>query len=74
LAGAGIARLADWVAETQVKAGRLVRVCPDYRLTSSNGQDPQMHAVYPSGELPARVRELLHALRKAGEGAPDRKD
>ncbi|MFI7857468.1 LysR substrate-binding domain-containing protein [Pseudomonas promysalinigenes] len=74
LAGAGIARLADWVAETQVKAGRLVRVCPDYRLTSSTGQDPQMHAVYPSGELPARVRELLHALRKAGEGAPDRKD
>ena len=50
----------------QVKAGRLVRVCPQYRLTSSSGQDPQMHAVYPAGELPARVRDLLAALRRAG--------
>lgn len=72
LAGAGIARLADWVAQAQVKAGRLVRVCADYRLTSSTGQDPQMHAVYPSGELPARVRELLLALRQAGQAASDR--
>jgi DNA-binding transcriptional LysR family regulator len=72
LAGAGIARLADWVAEAQVKAGRLVRVCADYRLTSSTGQDPQMHAVYPSGELPARVRELLLALRQAGSAASER--
>ncbi|MBI6944283.1 LysR family transcriptional regulator [Pseudomonas putida] len=67
LAGAGIARLADWVGEVQVRAGRLVRVCAGYRLTSSTGQDPQMHAVYPAGELPARVRELLLALRRAGE-------
>ncbi|WP_207878300.1 LysR family transcriptional regulator [Pseudomonas sp. 32_A] len=66
LAGAGIARLAAWVGEAQVKAGRLVRVCPQYRLTASNGQDPQMHAVYPAGELPARVRHLLAALRRAG--------
>ena len=49
-----------------VKAGRLVRVCPQYRLTSSNGRDPQMHAVYPAGELPTRVRDLLAALRRAG--------
>jgi len=72
LAGAGIARLADWMGEAQVRAGRLVRVCPDYRLTSSTGQDPQMHAVYPAGELPARVRELLLALRKAGEAGIQR--
>lgn len=69
LAGAGIARLADWIAEPQVQAGRLVRVCADYRLTSSTGADPQMHAVYPSAELPARVRELLLALRQAGSVA-----
>jgi len=25
-----------------------------------------MHAVYPAGELPARVRDLLAALRRAG--------
>ncbi|MFT8231866.1 LysR substrate-binding domain-containing protein [Pseudomonas guariconensis] len=65
LAGAGIARLADWVAEPMVHAGRLVRVCTDYRLTSSSGQDPQMHALYPAGELPVRVRELLQWVRRA---------
>ena len=65
LAGAGIARLADWLGEPEVSAGRLVRVCPDYHLTSSTGQDPQMHAVYPAGDVPARVRELLQALREA---------
>jgi DNA-binding transcriptional LysR family regulator len=68
LAGAGIARLADWVGEAQVEAGRLVRVCPTYRLTSSTGRDPQLHALYPAGELPARVRDLLEALRRADPG------
>ncbi|ANC02822.1 LysR family transcriptional regulator [Pseudomonas putida] len=65
LAGAGIARLADWLGEPQVQAGRLLRVCPAYHLTSSSGQDPQMHALYPPGEQPARVRELLQAMRRA---------
>ncbi|HEK1685475.1 TPA: LysR family transcriptional regulator [Pseudomonas putida] len=65
LEGAGIARLADWLGEPQVQAGRLLRVCPAYHLTSSSGQDPQMHALYPPGEQPARVRELLEALRRA---------
>ncbi|MFJ2982198.1 MULTISPECIES: LysR substrate-binding domain-containing protein [unclassified Pseudomonas] len=74
LAGAGIARLADWVGEAQVRAGRLVRVCPQYRLTSSTGQDPEMHAVYPAGELPARVRELLQAIRLAGAAGTQRPD
>jgi DNA-binding transcriptional LysR family regulator len=65
LAGAGIARLADWLGEPEVRAGRLVRVCPEYHLTSSTGEDPQMHAVYPAGDVPAKVRELLQALREA---------
>ncbi|QVM93465.1 LysR family transcriptional regulator [Pseudomonas entomophila] len=65
LAGAGIARLADWLAEPHEQAGRLVKICPDYHLTSSSGHDPQMHAVYPAGNMPARVRELLQALREA---------
>ncbi|WP_460418810.1 LysR family transcriptional regulator [Pseudomonas sp. microsymbiont 2] len=68
LAGAGIARLADWLGEPEVLAGRLVRVCPDYRLTSSSGHDPEMHAVYPAGAVRARVRELLQALREARPG------
>lgn len=70
LAGVGIARLADWMAEPEVEAGRLVRVCPDYKLTSSSGESPQMHAVYPAGNLPLRVRALLEMIRGVG-GSPE---
>lgn len=66
LAGIGIARLADWLAEPEVQAGRLRRVCPEYRLTSSNGDSPQMHAVYPAGNLPLRVKALLEVIRGFG--------
>jgi DNA-binding transcriptional LysR family regulator len=65
--GAGIARLASWLAEPAVKEGGLVRVCPAFRVTSSNGQDPQMHAVYAAGRQPRRVRMFLAALRAAGQ-------
>ncbi|WP_350649310.1 LysR substrate-binding domain-containing protein [Pseudomonas sp. HY13-MNA-CIBAN-0226] len=67
LAGIGIARLADWLAEPEVQAGRLRRVCPEYRLTSSNGDNPQMHAVYPAGNLPLRVKALLEVIRAFGD-------
>ena len=67
LAGIGIARLADWLAEPEVQAGRLRRVCPEYRLTSSNGDNPQMHAVYPAGNLPLRVKALLEMIRAFGD-------
>ncbi|ROM94557.1 LysR family transcriptional regulator [Pseudomonas brassicacearum] len=67
LAGVGIARLADWVAEPEVEAGRLLRVCPEYTLTSSGGESPQMHAVYPAGNLPLRVKSLLQVIRGFGE-------
>ena len=63
LAGAGIARLADWQAEPEVQAGHLVRVCPDHTLTSSTGENPQMHAVYPAGNLPLRVKFFLETVR-----------
>ncbi len=72
LAGVGIARLADWLAEPEVEAGRLVRVCPEYKLTSSSGENPQMHAVYPVGNLPLRVKSLLEVIRGFGESL-DRK-
>ncbi|AMB87519.1 LysR family transcriptional regulator [Pseudomonas agarici] len=67
LAGVGIARLADWLAEPEVELGRLVRVCPEYRLTSSNGENPQMHAVYPVGNLALRVKMLLDLIRAFGD-------
>lgn len=68
----GIARLADWLAEPEVEAGRLIRVCPEYTLTSSVGESPQMHAVYPAGNLPLRVKALLEVIRGFGESL-DRK-
>ncbi|SEB94117.1 transcriptional regulator, LysR family [Pseudomonas saponiphila] len=67
LAGVGIARLADWMAEPEVQAGRLMRVCPEYKLTSSSGESPQMHAVYPAGNLPLRVKALMEMIRDLGE-------
>lgn len=45
-AGVGVGRLAGWVAHSAIEAGTLVRVCPAYRLVSSTGDNPQMHAVY----------------------------
>jgi DNA-binding transcriptional LysR family regulator len=61
-AGMGIARLSDWLAEPRVAAGRLRRVCPEFRLVSARGEDPQMHAVAAQRRLPARARLLLETL------------
>lgn len=66
LTGVGIARLADWLCLPAVTAGQLVKICPDWRLTSSTGLDPQMHAVYAGERLPRRVRLFLNALQAAG--------
>jgi DNA-binding transcriptional LysR family regulator len=66
LSGAGIARLADWLGEPAQASGQLIRICPDWRLTSSSGLDPQMHAVYAGERIPRRVRLFLEALRAAG--------
>jgi DNA-binding transcriptional LysR family regulator len=63
LAGAGIARLADWVAMPAVKRGELVKVCPDYRITSSSGMDPCMHAVHGFSYMPKHVRLFLDEMR-----------
>jgi DNA-binding transcriptional LysR family regulator len=65
-AGVGIGRLANWVAQPALKAGTLVQVCPAYRLVSSTGHRPQMHAVYGSKGLPRRTKVLLDALRAIG--------
>ncbi len=63
--GLGVGRLAGWVAQPAIKAGTLVRVCPAYRLVSSSGHSPQMHAVYGSRGLPRRTKVFLDALRTA---------
>jgi DNA-binding transcriptional LysR family regulator len=63
--GLGVGRLASWVAQPAIEAGTLVRVCPAYRLVSSSGHSPQMHAVYGSRGLPRRTKVFLDALRAA---------
>ncbi|WP_028534903.1 LysR family transcriptional regulator [Paludibacterium yongneupense] len=62
-AGLGIARLADWLAAEACRAGRLQRVCPDWRVVSSRGEDPVMHAVSAHRSLTRNVELLLEALR-----------
>lgn len=65
--GMGIARLANWLSEPAVREGHLIKVCPAYRVTSSSGLDPQMHAVYASSRQPRRIRLFLEALRGAAK-------
>ena len=69
--GAGIARLASWLAEPAVASGALLRVCPAYRLTSSKELDPSIHAVYGSARLPKGARLFLEYVRKKGLEIPD---
>ncbi|WP_051710413.1 LysR family transcriptional regulator [Andreprevotia chitinilytica] len=58
LAGAGITRLPDYLAATDVSAGRLIRLLPDFELT---GQP--LYLVYPQRlPQPAKVRALIDFL------------
>lgn len=66
LSGAGIARLADWLCRPAELSQQLIKLCPEWRLTSSSGIDPQMHAVYAGERLSRRARLFLEALRASG--------
>ena len=71
LEGAGIARLASWLAEPAVASGGLVRVCSAYRLTSSKELDPSMHAVYGTSRMAKGARLFLEYVKKRGLEIPD---
>ena len=73
VAGAGIGRLASWVAQPYLQTGALVRVCPGYSLVSASGQAAQMHAVYSAPGLPRRSKVILGKLRSAALAAGLRK-
>jgi DNA-binding transcriptional LysR family regulator len=73
LAGAGVGRLASWVAAPYLQSGALVRACPAYTVVSASGQPAQMHAVYGSRSLPRRTRVFLDALRQAARQAKFRR-
>jgi DNA-binding transcriptional LysR family regulator len=63
IAGAGIARLADWIAAPAVKRGQLVKICPAYRIASSSGMNPCMHAVHGFSYMPKHIRLFLDEIR-----------
>ncbi|SEL11522.1 DNA-binding transcriptional regulator, LysR family [Pseudoxanthomonas sp. GM95] len=66
LAGEGIARLASWVAQPLIDEGRLVRICPGYRVVSSTGKQAEMHAVYQGPTPSAGTKAIIKALRALG--------
>ena len=64
LAGAGVAVLPDYLAEEDVRAGRLVALLAQYRLPEGG-----IHAVYPGRQPPAKVRSFIEYLRGRLAGA-----
>jgi len=58
LAGAGVAVLPDYLAEEDIRSGRLVVLLAQYRLPEGG-----IHAVYPGKQPPAKVRSFIDHLR-----------
>jgi DNA-binding transcriptional LysR family regulator len=58
LADAGIGVLPDYLAEADIRAGRLVVLVAHYRLPEGG-----IHAVYPGRQAPAKVRTFINHLR-----------
>jgi DNA-binding transcriptional LysR family regulator len=70
LAGAGLSVLPDYVVASDLLAGRLVRVLPDWKLPSGG-----VHAVLPAARFrPAKVGRFLELMRadslRITEGRP----
>lgn len=65
--GVGIGRLPTFVANPEIKAGRLAPLFPDYEMPGKT-----MYAVYPERQfLPAKVRAFIHFMaEKFGEEIP----
>jgi DNA-binding transcriptional LysR family regulator len=59
LAGAGVAVLPDYLAEEDIRSGRLVALLAQYRLPEGG-----IHAVYPDKQPPAKVRSFIDHLRQ----------
>ena len=58
LAGAGVAVLPDYLAEDDIRAGRLQVLLPQYHLLEGG-----IHAVYPDPQPPAKVRAFIDFMR-----------
>lgn len=66
-AGAGIARLADWVARPLMARRQLVRLLAPLHVTTAARETPTLHAVYAARSLPRAARLLLSRLKAAQE-------
>lgn len=65
-AGAGISVMVDFIAEEEVRKGRLVRLLPEWSLPVGN-----VYAVYPPGRyLPSRVRSFVDFFQAWSAGTP----
>ncbi|SMF89055.1 transcriptional regulator, LysR family [Azospirillum oryzae] len=68
--GLGLARLADFIVEDDIRAGRLIPVLTDLEVT-----DEAIHAVYPatrhvSPKVRSFIEHLLAGLNESGATAP----
>ncbi|MGF1611677.1 MAG: LysR family transcriptional regulator [Kiloniellales bacterium] len=67
LAGAGIGRLPTFIAGDALRAGRLLRLLPDWPL----GEEAAVHAVYPAGRAPSpKIRVFIDFLAERFGEAP----
>lgn len=65
VAGLGPALLADWLAERELAAGRLVDLFPDYEVTAK-GAPSKAWALYATrSHVPAKVRAFIDFLHRA---------
>lgn len=65
MAGAGISRLADWLAAPLIAQNKLIQLCPSYDVVSAKGDDPLMHAVFHNRKLPSKTRLVLEFIRQS---------
>ncbi|MEX0852283.1 MAG: LysR family transcriptional regulator [Bauldia sp.] len=62
IAGVGIGLMADWAVKEHLAAGRLVRLCPGYRVSHIEFENG-VYAVYPQNRhLSAKVRVFIDFL------------
>lgn len=63
IAGMGLALLPQWLTDTEIKAGRLIKVLPDYDVTATTF-NPSAWLVYPSRRyIPLKVKVLIDFLK-----------
>ena len=62
--GLGIIRISHNAVREDLRAGRLVRILPDYQCVYSTGELPGMWIIYPNRRLPFRTRVFVDALTR----------